>query len=277
MLVTGYDLDAHAWIELGDAAPPEPTATVGPCRSPTRSSRPNTTPSSTRCLPTPAPRSACATTTARSPPPGRWACCAGRCWQPAPASFGADPSLAVEATVDELAALLAGQASIDVEALETRRDERAANSALDAPQTLGPEFAIPPLGALPRPLRTIGAAQLATAEHMFTGQQAVGVGTASYTGRALVVDDPAVAMRTFEPGDVIITSATSPAWNTVLVHAGALVTANGGLVSHAAVIARELGIPAVIGDTTACARLRTGCVVTVDPIRATVIAVTTGP
>ena len=72
------------------------------------------------------------------------------------------------------------------------------------------------------------------------------------------------------------TSATSPAWNTVLVHAGALVTANGGLVSHAAVTARELGIPAVIGDTTACTRLRTGCIVTVDPVRATVVAVTTG-
>ena len=46
--------------------------------------------------------------------------------------------------------------------------------------------------------------------------QPIGVGTDCYTGRALVVDDPAVAMATFEPGDVIITSATSPAWNTLL-------------------------------------------------------------
>ena len=54
-------------------------------------------------------------------------------------------------------------------------------------------------------------------------------------------------------------------------------TANGGLVSHAAVTARELGIPAVIGDPTACQRLRTGSVVTVDPVHATVVAVTCGP
>ena len=86
-----------------------------------------------------------------------------------------------------------------------------------------------------------------------------------------------MALPTFEPGDVIITSATSPAWNTVLVHAGALVTANGGLVSHAAVIARELGIPAVIGDTTVCTPAAHRLLVTVDPVRATVVAVTTGP
>lgn len=78
-------------------------------------------------------------------------------------------------------------------------------------------------------------------------------------------------MATFEPGDVIITSANSPSWNTLLVHAGALVTASGGLVSHAAVTARELGIPAIIGDPTACRRLRTGSIVTVDPIHATVV------
>ncbi len=189
----------------------------------------------------------------------------------------ADPSRAIEATVDELAALLAGQPSISVHELDARRRERAAHSALYAPHTLGPDFAIPPLTALPRPLRTIAAAQLATAEHMFTGQHAVGVGTDSYTGRALVVDDPALAMTSFEPGDVIITSATSPAWNTVLIHAGALVTANGGLVSHAAVTARELGIPAVIGDKTACSRLQTGSLVTVDPVRATVVAVGAEP
>ena len=120
----------------------------------------------------------------------------------------------------------------------------------------------------------IGAAQLATAELMLTDEHPVGIGTRCYTGRALVVDDPTVAMATFEPGDVIVTSATSPSWNTLLVHAGALVTVNGGLVSHAAVTARELGIAAIIGDRTACQRLRTGSIVTVDPVHATVVVVT---
>jgi pyruvate,water dikinase len=185
--------------------------------------------------------------------------------------FPADPTLAIDATVDELATLLAGHRAVTVDQLEARRRERAENSALEAPDALGPEFAIPPLDALPRPLGLIGAAQLATADHMFTGRP-VGIGTVSYTGRALVVDDPNVAITLFEPGDVIVTAATSPSWNTLLVHAGALVTVNGGLVSHAAVTARELGIPAVIGDPTACRRLRTGTAVTVDPVRATVTA-----
>ena len=77
-------------------------------------------------------------------------------------------------------------------------------------------------------------------------------------------------MLVFEPGDVIVTTATSPSWNTLLVEAGALVTTNGGLTSHAAVTARELGIPAIIGDPTACRRLHTDDIVTVDPLLATV-------
>lgn len=62
-----------------------------------------------------------------------------------------DPSLAVEATVDELVLLLAGRGSVTVEQLDLRRRERDANSAHDAPPTIGPEFAIPPLEALPPP------------------------------------------------------------------------------------------------------------------------------
>ncbi|QQS25559.1 MAG: hypothetical protein IPM43_04065 [Actinomycetota bacterium] len=183
----------------------------------------------------------------------------------------ADPTLAVEATVDELVSLLTGAGGLTRVELDRRRRQRLADSALDAPPAIGPELAIPPLDALPRPLALIGAAQLAAADHMLGDGHPVGIGTDCYTGRALVVDDPTVAMDAFEPGDVVVTAATSPSWNTVLAHAGALVTATGGLVSHAAITARELGIPAVIGDPTACRRLRTGATVTVDPINATVV------
>ena len=48
--------------------------------------------------------------------------------------------------------------------------------------------------------------------------------------------------------------------------AGALVTEEGGLLCHAAVIARELGIPALIGESTAIQRITTGAMVTVDPV-----------
>ena len=185
---------------------------------------------------------------------------------------------AVELTVGELRRRLAGAAAPSADDAAERAATRRRDSALDAPATLGPDFAIPPLSALPRPLALIGAAQLASADHMLgNGTTAVGIGTAPYTGRALVVDDPNAALDEIEPGDIVITRATSPSWNVVLVHAGALVTTTGGLLSHAAVIARELAIPAVIGDRSAHQRFTTGMAVTVDPLPATVTAADRDP
>ncbi len=183
----------------------------------------------------------------------------------------ADPELAVEATVDELVERLTGGAGPSNAELTGRNTDRRHRSTLDAPRTLGPEFAIPPLTALPRPLALIGAAQLAAADHMLEGEAPVGVGTHAHTGRALVVTDANEALALIEPDDVVITQATSPAWNAILAQAGAIVTTSGGLVSHAAIIARELDIPAVIGDPAA-ARIVTGTTVTVDPRSGTVHA-----
>ncbi len=269
MLVTGYDLDCLTWNELGESATPWQSNAAAPVDL--RAHVPGEHHDELEALVADA-RTAVRLRDDNGAFTAAWPMgllrramlAAGRRLCPA------DPIVAVEATVDELVSLLTVRGSVTVDELHDRRRERAEHSALDAPQTIGPEFAIPPLDALPRPLGLIGAAQLATAEHMLGDDHPIGIGTDCYTGRALVVDDPTVAMTAFEPGDVIITSATSPSWNTLLVHAGALVTANGGLVSHAAVTARELGIPAVIGAPSACQRLRTGTTVTVDPVRATV-------
>jgi pyruvate,water dikinase len=182
------------------------------------------------------------------------------------------PDLAVEMTTDELISGLRSEGLRVTLDVARRRAHRLRRSQLDAPLRLGPEFAIPPLGALPRSLALIGAAQLAAAEHMSADPAgAVGIGTVSYTGRALIVSDPTSAMDLIEPGDVIITRCTSPSWNTILAYAGALVTTTGGLASHAAVIARELGIPAVIGDADALTRFASGTTITVDPVGATVV------
>jgi pyruvate,water dikinase len=59
--------------------------------------------------------------------------------------------------------------------------------------------------------------------------------------------------------------ATSPAFNAVLSIAGAVVTANGGAMSHAAVLARELGIPAVVGAGAAL-DIPDGAMIEVDPV-----------
>lgn len=178
--------------------------------------------------------------------------------------------LAIELTVPELCGLLDGSGSATAAIAQQRRDERVRNSALVAPPTLGPAMAIPPLSALPRALARIGGAQLAANNHMGDSAATVGIGATAYTGRALVVHDAARAFDLVEPGDIIVTDATSPSWNVVLAMAGALVTTTGGLLSHAAVIARELGIAAVIGERGAMLRFTSGMTLTVDPVAGTV-------
>jgi pyruvate,water dikinase len=179
----------------------------------------------------------------------------------------------VSAGPDDLVRLVRSTAP-EVAAARARR--RREDSTLDAPPLLGPEFELPPLDALPRPLALIGAAQLAVADHMSElTSDVVRIGDRPYTGRALVVDDPNEAIDLIEPGDVLITTVTAPAWNVVIAQAGALVTTAGGLLSHAAVIARELGIPAIIGVGEATRHIASGAIVTVDPVTATVTVQTT--
>jgi pyruvate,water dikinase len=97
----------------------------------------------------------------------------------------------------------------------------------------------------------------------------VGVGTEAYTGRACTAANADEAIEKLEPGDVLVVRATSPAFNAVLSIAGAVVTANGGTMSHAAVLARELGIPAVVGAGAAL-DIPTGSLVEVDPVAGSV-------
>jgi pyruvate,water dikinase len=98
----------------------------------------------------------------------------------------------------------------------------------------------------------------------------VGIGKVAYRGRAVVAVEPEDAIARLEPGDVLVTTTTTPAFNCVLPVAGALVTAHGGLMSHAGIAARELGIPAVLGVADALVRIPDGAEVEVDPVAATV-------
>ena len=67
-----------------------------------------------------------------------------------------------------------------------------------------------------------------------------------------------------EPGEILVAPLTAPAWTPLFTRAAAVVTDVGSAASHASIIAREYGIPAVVGCTDATARLRTGMRVTVD-------------
>jgi pyruvate,water dikinase len=81
-------------------------------------------------------------------------------------------------------------------------------------------------------------------------------------GRVRVIAS-AAEMERVEPGDVLVTDMTDPNWEPVMKRAAAIVTNRGGRTCHAAIIARELGIPAVVGCGDATSRLPDGAEVTV--------------
>lgn len=91
-----------------------------------------------------------------------------------------------------------------------------------------------------------------------------GVGNLTFVGTVRRADSAAQAIAELLPGEVLVVRFTTPAYNLVLPLAGALVTAEGGPLSHAAVLARELDLPAVIGVRNAL-DLISGTTVMVDP------------
>ena len=72
------------------------------------------------------------------------------------------------------------------------------------------------------------------------------------------------------PGDVLVAPITDPAWTPLFVPAGAVVVDVGAQISHAVIVARELGIPCVVSVTDATRRIPDGAAVTVDGTAGTV-------
>ncbi|MBC7415618.1 MAG: phosphoenolpyruvate synthase [Herminiimonas sp.] len=100
-----------------------------------------------------------------------------------------------------------------------------------------------------------------------------GTGTVLTSGRAIgqkigagpvrVIHDPA-DMERVQPGDVLVADMTDPNWEPVMKRAAAIITNRGGRTCHAAIIARELGVPAVVGCGDATDILKDGTLVTVS-------------
>jgi pyruvate,water dikinase len=87
------------------------------------------------------------------------------------------------------------------------------------------------------------------------------VSPGSLTATAWVMHEPD---DDFEPGGVVVTHSTDPGWIGVLASAGAVVLDTGGMLCHGAIVARELGIPAVVGVKTGVERITPGSTITVD-------------
>ncbi|RBH38916.1 phosphoenolpyruvate synthase, partial [Pseudomonas sp. MWU13-2860] len=89
------------------------------------------------------------------------------------------------------------------------------------------------------------------------------VGTRIGTGKARVIND-ARHLSDFQPGEVLVSDSTTPDWEPVMKTAAAIVTSLGGRTCHAAIVSRELGIPAIVGAVNASAEIKTGTPITIS-------------
>jgi pyruvate,water dikinase len=105
-------------------------------------------------------------------------------------------------------------------------------------------------------------------ETIITG---IGASNGRIEGRARVVPERRTVAR-LEPGDVLVTVMTDPlAFVDIIERAAAVVTDEGGMASHPAILCRELGIPCVVGATGATSTIPDGAMVEVDGTAGTIV------
>jgi len=100
--------------------------------------------------------------------------------------------------------------------------------------------------------------------------QGQGLSSGKYSGRARIILDPK-DVNSFNLGDILVIRSTNPSWTPLFTLAGAIVADMGNYVSHGAIIARELGIPAVGNLLDGTARIKNGQIIEVDGNSGTVI------
>jgi len=172
-----------------------------------------------------------------------------------------------EASGEELGAMASGGGPAASELAERARTRQLAATTAPPP-SLGEPIELPELGPLPEPVARLR--EILNRPRVLTGRVepgslvGSGVGQGSYRGRARLVETDPAGLASLEPGDVLVVSATTPAYNAVFPIVGAVVTAFGGAASHAAILARELGIPAVIGVADALVAIPDGAMIEVD-------------
>ena len=179
---------------------------------------------------------------------------------------------ALDLTMDEQVAMLRGGRGPSKSEVSERTAWRRTASLADVPPILGEPPAPPPtLDGLPphamEMMRAFGTAlgELFTPAPEMPGATIAGkpVSPGVYIGTARIVNHPEEFDR-LRKGDVLVTASTSPAFNVVLPLLGAIVTDRGGQLSHAAIVAREYGIPAVVGTLKATLFIKDGDRVKVD-------------
>ncbi len=191
------------------------------------------------------------------------------------------PEHAVYLTVEEHGPALRGEIPDLRARVEKRRGEESWAMRNRGPKLYGkPPPPMPPLDAFPsglsRAMRVFGwimaAEQIPEPTAGEGPLRGLGIGTRVVTARARVVERPE-ELRTLRHGEVLVCRITSPEWSVALGRVAAIVTDEGGLLSHPAIIAREHGVTAVLGAGLATRRIATGDTVRVDPVDGTVTLV----
>ncbi len=183
----------------------------------------------------------------------------------------ADPGHVFELDTPEVAAALRGEPAPDAAEVAHRADERVRQAAAEPPSVLGPPNPPPDTALFPAGIRRVMNIIIAATSNLEADPEAatdlrgLGIGSGAYRGVARVAIDPDEVLEAMDPGDVLVARFTAPTYNAVLSIAGAIVVQEGGLLCHAAVMARELGLPAVIGCRRAMDVIGDGDVVEVDP------------
>ena len=183
------------------------------------------------------------------------------------------PEHLLDAGFDEMRALLEGSDGPSADELAARADYRKAHTAKGAPATLGsppppppdPSTMPPTVGRLMRATGLALGALFGSSEEQHDGDLLRGLAASPgvYEGSARLVSGPADFNRIVQ-GEVLVTVSTTEAFNILLPLLGGIVTDSGGLLSHSAIVAREYGIPGVVGTREATERIPDGARVRVD-------------
>ena len=184
-----------------------------------------------------------------------------------------DPEHAVDLELDELLSLLAGTGGPTAADAAEHYEWRTTRTNADAPAFLRAMPAPPPpVEILPPAARRSARAMDAALTNLFgvsttantdTVLHGLSVNAGTYEGTARLVDS-SVDFGRIRQGDILVTRSTSPYFNVVLPLLGAIVTDRGGQLSHAAIVAREYGIPGVVGTRAATSLIPDGARIRVD-------------
>ncbi len=184
-----------------------------------------------------------------------------------------EPEHFIYAGFDEMCSLVADGEGPSADELAARAAYRASHTAKDAPRSLGDPPPPPPdpSGLPPDVARLMRATGIALghlfgsseAEHEADVLRGFAASPGVYEGPARLISGPSEFDRIVS-GDVLVTQSTTEAFNILLPLLGALVTDSGGLLSHSAIVAREYGIPGVVGTRNGTDLIADGTRVRVD-------------